>query len=179
MDPNKDFSEILSSELVATTGGVISGTLLAIFTDKLFLLPGLFILLPGFLQLKGAIAGSLASRLGTELHTRKIKPDGKSKLISENKAASFILVIFISLILGVAAYLLTFSLFNYNQPTLMLIPLVASIISAIILFPLVTRLTLWLYKNHHDPDNVMGPYVTSIGDIESIISLLIALILLT
>ncbi len=179
MYQSKDFYEMLSSELVATTGGIISGTLLAIFTDKLFLLPGLFILLPGFLQLKGAIAGSLAARLGTELHMRKIKPGKKSRLITENKVASFILIFFVSLMLGVIVYLLTFLLFNKNYPMLMLLPMVAAIISSVILFPLTTKLTIWLYKNHHNPDNVMGPYVTSLGDIESIISLLIAMVVLT
>lgn len=176
---SKDFYEMLSSELVATTGGIISGTLLAIFTDKIFLLPGLFILLPGFLQLKGAIAGTLAARLGTELHLKKIKPGKKSRLITENNIASFILIFFISLILGVVAYFLTFLVFREHHPVLMLIPLVAAIISSIILFPLTTKLTIWLYKNHHDPDNVMGPYVTSLGDIESIIALLIAVVILT
>ena len=176
---SKDFYEMLSSELVATTGGIISGTLLAVFTDRLFLLPGLFILLPGFLQLKGAIAGTLAARLGTELHLKKIKPGKKSRLITENKVASFILMFFASLILGVTAYFLTFLLFKENHPTLMLLPQVAAIISSIILFPLTTRLTIWLYKNHHNPDNVMGPYVTSLGDIESIIALLIAVFVLT
>ncbi|MBI2105892.1 magnesium transporter [Candidatus Woesearchaeota archaeon] len=176
---DRDFSEILSSELVANTGGIISGTLLAIFTDKLYLIPGLFILLPGFLQLKGAIAGTLAARLGTELHIGRIKPGKKSRLIAENKAASFILIFFISLILGVMSYLLTFFIFDENYPAIMLIPVVASIISSIVLFPITTKLAIWLYKNHHDPDNVMGPYVTSLGDIESILSLLIAMLVMT
>ena len=179
MNSSKDFLEILSSQLVALTGGIMAGTLLAIFTNKLFLLPGFFILLPGFLELKGAIAGSMAARLGTELHTRKIKVSGKSKLISENEEASFILILFISLILGAFTYLLTYYLFGHNNPKIILIPLIASIISSILLFPLTVKLTLWLYKNHKDPDNVMGPYVTSIGDIESIIALLITIAILT
>src|SRR3989344_1602175 len=174
----RDFSEVLSSELVSATGGIIAGTLLAIFTDKLFLLPGLFIFLPGFLQLKGAIAGSLAARLGTELHTRRIRPGKKSRLITENKLASFILIFFVSLVLGVTAYLLTFFLFNQNYPRLLLIPLLAAVISSIFLFPLTTKLTLWMYKHHHDPDNVIGPYVTTLGDIESILSILFAIIVL-
>ena len=176
---SKDFYEILSSELVATTGGIISGTLLAIFTDKIFLIPGLLVLLPGFLQLKGAIAGTLAARLGTELHLKKIVPGKKSKLITENNIASFILMFFVSLLLGVIAYFMTFFVFRENHPVLMLIPLVAAIISSVILFPFTTKLTIWLYKNHHDPDNVMGPYVTSLGDIESVIALLIAVVILT
>jgi cation transporter-like permease len=179
MAERREFSEILSSQLVAITGGVIAGTLLAIFTDKLFLLPGLFILLPGFLELKGAIAGSLASRIGTELHTKKIKTDGKSKLIKENKIASFILVFLISLILGVSTYLITYFIFGHNNPKLILVPLIAATISAIVLFPLTVKMALWLYKHHHDPDNVMGPYVASIGDIESILSILIAITILT
>ncbi|MAG45435.1 MAG: hypothetical protein CMH63_01530 [Nanoarchaeota archaeon] len=179
MAERREFSEILSSQLVAITGGVIAGTLLAIFTDKLFLLPGLFLLLPGFLELKGAIAGSLASRIGTELHTKKIKTDGKSKLIKENKIASFILVFFVSLILGVSVYLITYFIFGHNNPKLILVPLIAATISSILLFPLTVKMALWLYKHHHDPDNVMGPYVASIGDIESILSILIAITILT
>ncbi|MBI2507866.1 magnesium transporter [Candidatus Woesearchaeota archaeon] len=179
MGLSRDFSEILSSQLVALTGGVIAGTLLAIFTDKLFLLPGFLILLPGFLELKGAIAGSMAARLGTELHTKKIKASGKSKLVTENEEASFILIFFVSLILGIFTYLLTYYLFGSNNPRLILIPLVASIISSILLFPLTVKLTLWIYRNHKDPDNVMGPYITSIGDIESIIALLITIAILT
>ncbi len=179
MGSSRDFLEIMSSQLVALTGGVIAGTLLAIFTDKLFFLPGFFILLPGFLELKGAIAGSMAARLGTELHTRKIKVSGKSKLIAENEEASYILILFISLILGVFTYLLTYFLFGHNNPRIIFIPLVAAIISSILLFPLTVKMTLWLYKHHKDPDNVMGPYVTSIGDIESIIALLFTIAILT
>jgi len=179
MSSKRDFSEILSSQLVALTGGVIAGTLLAIFTNKLFMLPGFLILLPGFLELKGAIAGSMAARLGTELHTRKIKVSGKSKLIAENEEASFILIFFVSLMLGIFTYLLTYYLFNYNNPRIILIPLIASIISSILLFPIIVKLTLWLYRNHKDPDNVMGPYISSLGDIESIIALLITITLLT
>ena len=179
MNSSRDFLEILSSQLVALTGGILAGTLLAIFTDRLFILPGFLILLPGFLELKGAIAGSMAARLGTELHTRKIKASGKSRLVTENEEASFILIFFISLILGVSTYLLTYFFFGYNNPKIILIPLIASIISSILLFPLTVKLTLWLYRNHKDPDNVMGPYITSIGDIESIVALLVTITLLT
>ena len=179
MYKKRDFSEILSSELVSVTGGIISGTLLAIFTDRLFLLPGLLILLPGFLELQNASSGSLAARLGSELHTRRIRPGKKSRLITENKMASFILFFLVSLILGVTTYLLTFFIFNKNYPTLLLVPLLAAIISSILLFPLTIRFTLWLYKHHHDPDNVMGPFITSLGDIEGVLSILVVLILLT
>jgi len=178
MNSSRDFLEILSSQLVALTGGILAGTLLAIFSDRLFILPGFLILLPGFLELK-AIAGSMAARLGTELHTRKIKASGRSRLVTENEEASFILIFFVSLILGVSTYLLTYFLFGYNNPKIILIPLIASIISSILLFPLTVKLTLWLYRNHKDPDNVMGPYITSIGDIESIVALLVTITLLT
>ena len=109
MYKKRDFSEILSSELVSVTGGIISGTLLAIFTDRLFLLPGLLILLPGFLELQNASSGSLAARLGSELHTRRIRPGKKSRLITENKMASFILFFFSQSNLG--GYNISFDIF--------------------------------------------------------------------
>jgi len=178
MASKKEFLEILSSQLVAITGGVIAGTLLAVFTDKLFIIPGLLIILPGYLELKGAIAGSLASRIGTELHTKRIRPNKKSVLIKENEQASLILILFVSMILGIATYMITFFLFGQNHPKLILVPMLASLVSSVFLFPITVKMAIWLYKHHHDPDNVMGPWIMSFGDIESIIALTAAVMII-
>ena len=88
---DEEFREIFFSEIISITGGLFAGTMLAVFVNKLFLIPGLLILLPGFLEMRGNISGSLAGRLSVDLHLKKLKPALKFKnnvLLKDNIAAS-------------------------------------------------------------------------------------------
>ena len=64
---DKDFKEILFSQSMAVIGGIIAGTLLALYTDKILLIPGMVILIPGFLEMRGNISGTLSARLSSGL----------------------------------------------------------------------------------------------------------------
>jgi len=173
----KDFLEIFSGELIAVTGGLIAGLSLAIFKNKLLLIPGLFILLPGFLEMRGNISGSLAARIGSALHLGTLSADSKynNKIIVKNILASFLLVIFVSLVLGSLAYIATLLFFHIKFIEIIYISLFAAILSNVVLLPLTIRTSLWLYKKGHDPDNIMGPYITTVGDVVSIFAILLAI----
>lgn len=176
---DKDFKEILTSQLVSTTGGLIAGLLLAIYTDKLLFIPGMLILLPGFLEMRGNISGSFASRLSSGLFLGIIKPDNtKTKLIKGNLIATFLLAIFVSFILGLIAFLFSYVILHIFIPKLILLSLVAGIISNTIEIPLTLFITLSLFKKGHDPNNIMGPFLTSVGDVTGIVALLIALVVI-
>lgn len=176
---NKDFIEILSSQFIAVTGGLLAGSLLAFFTNQIILIPGLLVLLPGFLEMRGNITGSLSARLSSALHLGSLKPDAKnSKVLKSNILAAWLLVLISSLAIGFAAYLAILLFFKINEPRIIIVALIAAIISNIILLPLTTRTTLWLYKKGYDPDDLMGPYNTTIGDITSIIAILIAIVVI-
>jgi mgtE-like transporter len=173
----KDFLEILSGELIAVTGGLLAGLSLAIFKDKLLLIPGLFILLPGLLEMRGNISGSLAARIGSALHLGTLSANAKynNKIIVRNIFASFLLVIFVSLVLGSLAYVATLIFFKIQFIEIIYISVFAAIFSNIILLPLTIKTSLWLYKKGHDPDNIMGPYITTIGDVVCILAILLAI----
>ena len=101
----KDFREILSSQMVSIIGGLMAGIALAIYTDKLLLIPGMLIMLPGFLEMRGNISGSFASRLSSGLFLGVIKPGRiKTKIIKGNLLASFLLAILVSFALGLIAF---------------------------------------------------------------------------
>lgn len=175
----EDFKEMFAAEVVSTTGGIAAGALLAFFTNKLELIPGLFILMPGFLALRGSIAASLAARISSALHMKnKMAEDERSRFGKQNLHASFLLAIVGSLFLGLVAYMGTRIAFGINEPTLIAIALIAAFISNVLLIPITFGTTVWLFKHGYDPDNIMGPYITTIGDIISIISLLIAVSIL-
>jgi len=174
---DKDFREIFSSEVISLTGGVIAGTFLLGLVDKLELVPGLFILLPGFLEMHGNIFGSLGARLGTLLHTKHIKPKFEhNKILLINIFASILLLLVVSLFLGFVAYILNALIFDTYAPILIYIAIIAAIIALLVEMPLTIAATFWLFKKGYDPDDIMGPYITTMGDIISIVSLFIGIL---
>lgn len=170
----REFEEILVSEFISVTGGVLAGALIATYLDKIALVPGLLILLPGFLAMRGNISGSLAARIGAALHLGLLKKH--PGLLHRNVWAAFTLSIMVSIILGAVAYAGTWLFFHIHHPKIILVSVIASIISNVILIPLTTRATIWLFDHGHDPDNIMGPYITTVGDIVSVVSLIIAIV---
>ena len=174
---DSSFKELLTSEIVSIIGGLFAGTILAIYTDKLLLLPGMLILLPGFLEMRGNISGSFSARLSSGLFLGVINPKKiDTKLIRENLIASFILVITISLLLGLFAFGFNYFVFHIASRRIILLPLLAGILANAIEIPMTLVVTLYLFRKGHDPNNIMGPFVTSTGDITSILSLLLVLL---
>ncbi|MEW6062820.1 MAG: magnesium transporter [Nanoarchaeota archaeon] len=176
---DKDIKEIFSAEILSRTVSILAGIFLVSIMGKLYFIPALLILLPGFLELKGNIVGSLSARLGTALHTKQIKPKIKyTNFIKQNILADLSLTVIISLILGVIAYLITYLIFDIANPEIILISLIAALLAMIILTPLTIFSSLWLFRHGYDPDDIMGPYVTSTGDVISTLALLVAVVIL-
>jgi len=176
---DKDFKEISVTETVAMTGGLIAGTLLSSFTHKLELIPGLFVLLPGFLALKGNIHGSLASRLSSALHMGHIKVYKFDSILIQNIAASLVLSILISLILGGTAYGMTIAFFKINNINILWLSVIAAFIANIIMLPVTIITLFWVFNKGFDPDNIMGSYITTVGDIVAVMSILLAIGMIT
>lgn len=175
---DRNFKEIFYSQLFSLAGGLFGGTLLAIYTDKMLIIPGMLILIPGFLEMRGNISGSFASRLSSGLFLHVINPNHKkSRLIKGNLIASFSLAIIVSLAIGLLAFGFNGIYGNYT-PEIIWIPLIAGIISNLIQLPLALGATLYIFKKGHDPNNIMGPFITSTGDVISILSLLLAVMII-
>ncbi len=176
---NRGFWEIFYSEIISIGGGLIAGTILAVLTDKVFLIPGMLILLPGFLEMRGSISGTFASRLSSGLFLGVVKPNKFfSRIIRGNLIASFSLAGLISLILGFIAFLFTFLIFHIVYFKVILIALIAGIIANSFEIILTLAATFYIFKKGHDPNNILGPFVTTTGDITSIISLYIVMVII-
>jgi len=176
---DKDFKEILFAKLLSITIGVFAGLILSIITDRIELIPGLLILLPGFLEMHGNILGSLSARLGTKLHTKEIKAKfTNNKFITNNIISAAALMFLVSLVLGILAYLALLAIFNITNFDILFISIIAALISMVITIPLTITMTFWFFKHKYEPDDVMGPYVSSLGDIISIAALFIAVLII-
>ena len=176
---DKRFMEMLSSQTVSVVGGLLAGALLVIFTDRLLYLPGMLIFIPGFLEMRGNISGTFASRLSSGLFLGIIKPNRfHTKLIHGNLAASFILALIASAVLGILAFLLTGMLSGAFLPKLIFIPVLAGLLANAIEIPLTLFATFTLFRRGHDPNNSMGPFITATGDVTSTAALLTIMVLL-
>lgn len=176
---DKDFKEIFSSELISIIIGLFAGTLLAIYTKKLLIIPGILLLLPAFLEMRGNLDGSLASRISSGLFLGVINPRKyNTKIIKGNELAVVLLALGLSLILGFIVFLVDYYIFGVFYTRVIFLPLLAAIFSSLIEIPLVVLATLYFFRKGHDPNNIMGPFLTSTGDVASIIGLLIGVIII-
>ena len=176
----RDFDEILGIEFVSLTGSLLAGFLLALIIGDLRLLPGLLVLLPGFLEMSGDISGSLAARLSSGLFLRAVEPrwSFRQSYLRGNLAAALALGLFVSCALGIVAWAVTLLLGGLNQPVLIAVALLAGLLANIVEIPLTVAGVFWLFKRGHDPNNVIGPLVTTMGDVVSIVALAVALAVL-
>lgn len=172
------FKEILSSEIVSLIGGLIAGTIIAVYTNKLLLIPGMLIFLPGFLEMRGNLSGSFASRLSSGLFLGVIKPNKTTiNLLKGNFIASFILVIIVSLALGFLAFLFNYFVFGIVTYKIIALALISGAIANTIEIPLTMFATFYLFRKGYDPNNIIVPFITSTGDITSVLALIIGLVI--
>ncbi len=175
----KDFKEIFSAQLVSVTGGLLAGSFLAFALHKTYLIPGLFIIVPGLLDMRGDISGSMSARLAAGLHLGIVKTRiTKNSILARNVVAAVLLTIVISFLIGVVGYAANYFVFGVNFPTLILISVFAATLANLIEIPATVLTTFWLFDHGFDPNNVMGPYISTIGDIITVISLLLVVSLI-
>lgn len=147
--------------------------------------PGFLVMIPPLLALRGNISGALASRLGTGLHQGIIDPDVLwGPEVRTNVGASIFLTFMVSVSAGTLAFVVTiltglhpFSL--YLLSVLVSVALIAGMISSIGLIGLTVLVALFSYRRNWDPDNVTSPLMASIGDLITLTSIFIAIIVVT
>ncbi|MDL2260910.1 magnesium transporter [Methanimicrococcus sp. OttesenSCG-928-J09] len=163
--------EALPFELVAVVGGIISGVILSGMTNELEMIPGLIVIIPGIMGLRGNISSTLGSRLGSAIHMGLItKIDYKNRELTNNIVGSMILTVIISIFLGFLGHFVSIllgfgsaGLFN-----LILISLMSGFFSGLILSFVSVYLSIGAFRFGFDPDNVVTPSIATIGDIISV-----------
>lgn len=177
----KMVKESFFSEVLSISGGTLAGLFLASSVMKNLLenFPGLLIMVPGFLGLRGNILGAVSARVGTGLHMGLIEPKITLKGdTAMNLVASLFLSMFVNALIGVLAYFVSVILgVNAVLWKLMVVGALSGALASVIVGPFTIMLTILIFRRGVDPDSVMGPLVTSVGDITAVICLFLAAIL--
>ena len=164
--------------VMAAVASLVAGLILASITDTLEELPGLLLLVPAAIAVKGNIFGALGSRLGTATHAGTFRPSGgRDSVMMQNALAS----VGLSLVLGVALAVMAKGValaFNVS-PTMSLadfvvISALGCLIAAFVVLAFTLATTAGAVRFGWDLDNVVAPMVTVAGDIVTLPSLVVA-----
>lgn len=144
-------------------GEVFAGTLFGHSTESLELLPGLIVLIPALIGLRGNINTTLGSRLGSAAHMGLIsRKDFWNAEMKENIKASLTLSLLMSLIAGILA---TAFIWSESSWKIILIAVLAGSIAGLILAFITIAIILYSFRRGLDPDNVTGPSLSTFGDL--------------
>ena len=145
---------------------------------------GLFVLIPGLMQLRGNISTSLAQRLGSGTHLGTISwKQGLNEPLRANIKVAFYLVIIMSFLLAIGAFavsMLTQSLVPRSGWLLdlrhfLIIAMGTALLASAFQVTTTVTVALLAHARGLDPDNITIPIVAAIGDIITIGCLLIAI----
>ncbi len=164
--------------VVSAVTSLVAGVTLATTTDTLEELPGLLLLVPAALAVKGNVFGALGSRFGTSIHagTFRLSPRLDSA-VGENITAAMLLSLAISVVIAVLAKGVAI-VFDVS-PTMSLADfIVVSTVGGLLASVLILAITLLLASGSGrygwDLDNVVSPLVTAASDLMSLPALILA-----
>ncbi|EKF85273.1 magnesium transporter [Methanobacterium formicicum] len=180
-DVSRVLGETFTALFICAIGDLIAGILLSGMTGTLEMLPGLLVLIPGAIGMRGNIFGALGSRLGSNLHIGTLTPELKrSPILNQNIASAMILTIIMSIFLAFTAkafcMLLGFNSISLAEFTV--ISVLGGIFSGALLLPATILISIKSYENGWDPDNVTTPLIAASGDLFTIPSILLAVYIL-
>lgn len=178
--PLSDYFEGLVALLLATLGDMISGLSLGVGGSVVSRVRGAMILVPTATDLRGNIFASMGSRLGTLLHIGELRARIKlePKLVEELYATlfqSFILSLIVGVIAGAAS---TIILGPTDILAIASISVLSSIFSYILMVSSTILIAVLTYRRGWDPDNFSAPVLTLFGDMVTIPSILLSVVLI-
>lgn len=176
--PRQYIPEILSGEVLSIAGGVAAGAVLGYFRHSFEPVVGFFLLLPGLMNLPGELQSSLAARI----HHGVLRWPSIRRLPSawrNNITATILLALTGGALIGLAAIVVSGVIFHRYNFLLLPVAILTAFLTNGLLTPLVVYSTHWLNDHGHDPDNVIGAVVTSVGDLVTIVFLATTIALIT
>jgi mgtE-like transporter len=166
--------------VLSTLASFLAGLTLGAMTGTLEELPGLFILIPASVGMRGVISGTTGARLGTSiaagLFDVSLRPGG---VLRRNVVIGLVLTLLSSLYVAALARLsaLVFEESSIALPDLVTISVVGGTIGAILVLVATIALAVISFRRGYDLDAVGTPVITAIGDMVTLPALLLATLL--
>jgi mgtE-like transporter len=164
--------------LISSGGDLVTGITLGSITNTLTALPGLIVLVPAAIGMRGNVFGALGSRLGTMIHAGTFRLSARVDTeVGQNMAAAMLSSLSIAAVLAVLAKVM-FETFGHGPSMsvidFLVISVIGAIISSIVVLVLTIAVAAFCARRSLDLDNVAAPIVTAAGDMVTLPSLFVA-----
>jgi mgtE-like transporter len=166
---------------LSTAAGFVAGLTLAHLTGTLSRLPGLIVLIPAAVGMKGTIFGAIGARIGTAsaagLFEPNLRPGG---VLRRNVAVAVITTLSSSLWLAALARLAAaaFGQTSISIWSLLTISVLGGALGSALILLLTVGLSVVSHRRRWDLDSVATPMVTALGDMTTLPCLALASLLI-
>ena len=174
---SEGFRRALPAISVSALGGLVAGSVLAGMEAELTAVPGLLALVPAFLAIRGSVYGSLGSRLSTAVHQGLVDPAlAGDRRVRAAVVAALVVGVTSSLFAAVLAAVVLPVLGRPVAPLPVLLGVAAcsALLAGTLLAATVVAVVFLGFRRGVDPDSLVGPAVTTAGDLFGLVSLLVA-----
>lgn len=165
--------------VLSTFAGFVAGLTLSHISETLTLLPGLLVLIPAAVGMRGTIFGAIGARLGTSTHAGLFEATLKrTSVLGRNIEVGILTTLSSSLYLAALARLMMAAL-SPARPSisfwdLVTISVVGGALGSILILAVTIGLSLLSYRRGWDLDAVSTPMVTALGDMVTLPTLFLA-----
>ena len=168
--------------LISSGGDLVTGVTFATISNTLALLPGLVILVPAAIGMRGNVFGALGSRLGTMIHTGTFRVSARIDTeVGQNVSAAILSSLWTAALLAVLAKLMCEMFVGGTSISIvdfMVVSVIGAILSSIVVLVITVMVAAFCARRDLDLDNVAAPIVTAAGDMVTLPSLFLATYLL-
>ena len=156
---------------LSTAASFVAGLTLASITGTLSLLPGLLVLIPAAVGMRGTIFGAIGARLGTASAAGTFETNLKrGGVLAQNVEVAFITSFASSLWLAALAKLATAA---FGEPSisfwdLVTISVVGGFLGSVLILIVTLGMSVVSYRRGYDLDSVATPMVTALSDMATL-----------
>jgi len=151
-------------------GGLLAGSIFVVFSDILSLTPWILIIYPSILSMRGVIGGFFSGKLSTALHLGTIRPSflnntGNFRVLVYSM---IILSLQSSLMMGALSYCINISFWGSGAvESLGIFSAILTTMALSLLFvsPVTIGISILSFKRGLDPDIIVYPVMSTLGDI--------------
>ncbi|MHB1139943.1 MAG: magnesium transporter [Microthrixaceae bacterium] len=155
-----------------------AGAVLGSITHTFEELPGLLVMVPAAIGLRGNIFGAVGNRISTAIHTGTFRVSfRRESVLFQNVLASLSLTFILSLVLALIAKVVAIAFDIQNTIgvlDLALISIVGGVIASLVVLAATVVLSIGAVRREWDLDNLVAPTVSTLGDVVTIPALFLA-----
>ncbi|HJJ35972.1 MAG TPA: magnesium transporter [Methanocorpusculum sp.] len=179
-DRHSDFLTGFVTLIVSVTLSFIAGIYLGAVNEVLLLIPGLMVLVTPSINMRGAIAGILTSRLSSSMHLGTFSSSlARDTELGDNLRSSLIMTIIVSVVLAIFGKLICMmtgtEVIGFFE--MIVISVVSGLVAGLVVTAVAVGVSLLCYKRNKDLDMVGAPAVTTFGDIATLPCLVVTALL--